>query len=112
MSTRVRTVVTFEFRREADQWLGECLELGTATFGASVDEVAEELADLVALHLQSLQDADELERFFENHKIPLFLHHAPDEVPRRVPVNRGSVFTQFRSMSIGVGEARAEAALA
>ena len=55
--TRGYVVLTCELRREEDQWLGECLELGTATFGDTFDEVVNELADLVPLHAERTRGA-------------------------------------------------------
>ena len=112
MSATAYVAMTFEFQREGDQWLGQCLELGTATFGDSVDEVADELADLVQLHLNSLEEVGERERFFAMHAIPVFLDHAPQEVTRPLRINAGSVFTQVRPIAVGVQTQRHQSALA
>ena len=111
-TTSAYVVVTLEIQREKDQWLGRCVELGTATFGDSVDEVAEELADLVALHLNSLEDVGELERFFAKHEIILYRDHVPEEVDRTVPISDEPAFTQLRPMLIGASSDQTEVALA
>ena len=112
MSATAYVAMTFEFQREGDQWLGQCLELGTATFGDTVDEVADELADLVQLHLSSLEDVGERERFFAKHEIPVFLDRAPLEVTRPLPINGGSVFTQVRPIAVAAGTLPQKTALA
>ncbi len=112
MSTDAYVVVTLEIHREQNQWLGRCVELGTATFGDSVDEVAEELADLVALHLNGLEDAGELERFFANHDITMYRDHIPQTVARTVTISDEPAFTQLRPMLIDASHGHSEAALA
>ena len=58
---RRKIVLTLRLWREDDQWLGECAELGTATFGTSTEEVREELKDLVLLHVKTMAAAGQLE---------------------------------------------------
>ena len=95
-------ILTVEIQREGEQWVGQCVELGTATFGDSVDEVAEELMDLVVLHLKGLEDAGERERFFEAHGITTYEDSVPQWVERPVQISREAPsFTQILSMSIG-----------
>ena len=67
-------VLTLEFEREGRRWTAYCRELGTATFGRSLPEAEERLKDALLLHLNTLEDAGELHRFFEEHDITL--HHA------------------------------------
>ncbi|MDE0270437.1 MAG: hypothetical protein OXI70_02915 [Chloroflexota bacterium] len=112
MPATAYVAMTFEFQREGDQWLGQCLELGTATFGDTVDEVADELADLVQLHLNSLEDVGERERFFERQEIPVFLDRTPQKVTRPLPINAGSVFTQVRPIAVDAGTQPQKTALA
>ena len=45
-------ILSLVFRREGLMWTGECRELGTATYGRSLPKVRDELAELVALHLE------------------------------------------------------------
>ena len=87
-------------------------ELGTATFGDSVDEVAEELADLVALHINGLEDVGELERFFANHDITMYRDHLPQEIARTVTISNEPAFTQVRPVHIEASRGHSEAALA
>lgn len=94
-------ILTVEIQREGEQWVGQCVELGTATFGDSVDEVAEELLDLVALHLNGLEDAGEREQFFKAHGIKVYEDSVPQRVERPVPISRDApLFTQVLPMQI------------
>ena len=78
--------VTLSFAREGEQWLGECLELGTSTFSESLEQCQEELQELVGEHLAVLEDVGERERFFQDWGIAV---HPTREVPRQLTI-RGS----------------------
>ncbi len=106
-------ILTVEIQREGEQWVGRCVELGTATFGESVDEVHEELIDLVVLHLNGLEDVGERERFFEARGIKVYEDSVPQEVERPVPISRDApLFTQILSMQIDSPQSTAALATA
>lgn len=65
-------LLTFRFHEEGNRWVGLCEDLGTSTFGDTLDEVKEALADLVGLHLNELEAVNERPRFFREHKIPFY----------------------------------------
>jgi len=65
-------VLSFGFHKEGQQWLGECIELGTATFGNELKEARERLEEAVLLHLDTLEEVGERERFFKEHGIKLY----------------------------------------
>lgn len=69
-------VVTFKFRKEGNRWTAFCEELGTATFGRSIPEAHKRLKEAVLLHLNTLEDVGERERFFKKHNIT-FHYHKP-----------------------------------
>lgn len=75
-------VVTLVFRQEGELWTGECVELGTATFGRSFEQTRSELVELIELHLNTLEDVGERERFLEEHSIELLRDVAPAEATR------------------------------
>lgn len=64
-------VFTCKFRKEGGKWLACCEELGTATFGRSIQEAQRKLDEAVLLHLNTLEDVGERERFFREHNIDL-----------------------------------------
>ncbi|MDQ3702146.1 MAG: hypothetical protein M3442_14690 [Chloroflexota bacterium] len=82
-------VLTLEFRQEDGQWLGRCRELGTSTFADTLDQVREELADLVMLHLSGLDDTEETERVFQDRGIRLYSAPPPPSVEAQVPAALG-----------------------
>ncbi|MCK4263729.1 MAG: hypothetical protein KAX27_02190 [Candidatus Aminicenantes bacterium] len=67
-------VVTFKFRKEGNRWTAFCEELGTATFGRSIPEAHKKLKEAVILHLSTLEDVGERERFFKEHNITFHSH--------------------------------------
>lgn len=66
--------LTLKVWREADQWLGECQELGTATFGDTFEEAKQALEEAVQLNLEGLSETGELCRFLEENRIRVYRH--------------------------------------
>ncbi len=67
-------VLTFKFYKEGRRWTASCEELGTATFGRSLPEARERLKEAVSLHLNTLEDVGERERFFKENNIHFYSH--------------------------------------
>jgi len=67
-------IVTFNIQQEDDVWTAHCEELGTATFGHSREEALERLKEAVELHLNTLEDVGERERFFEENGIKTYTY--------------------------------------
>ncbi len=68
-------LLTLKVAKEDSQWTAECEELGTATYGDTLDGTLSELRELVSLHLSSLEEFGERERFFREHGIAI--HETP-----------------------------------
>ena len=81
-------VLKVGFKQEGDQWVAECLELGTATFGDTLGEVQAEIKELIELHLNTLEQTGRRDAFFKEHKIKLYLTDAdvPQNVSTQAPV--------------------------
>ena len=62
-------VLTLEFRRVGRRWTAYCRELGTATFGRSLPEADKRIKEAVLLHLNTLEDVGERQRFFTENNI-------------------------------------------
>ena len=77
-------IVTFLFYKEENRWVGQCKELGTSTFGRSIQQTLERLNEAVGLHLNTLEQVGERERFFREHNITLH-PHKPQGEEIRVP---------------------------
>ena len=95
--------LTLKFEFEEEQWVGVCLELGTSTFGDSLTEVQDSLAELVIEHLNLLETAGERERFFEEHDIS-YHEIKTDSVSVTLPLQGreglASAFYQAQSLPI------------
>ena len=81
--------LTFQFHKEDEVWVGECVELGTSTFGSTLEETEKELIDLVTLHLNTLEDLNERDRFFSENGIQIYYNKPPEKV------NLNSVSPEF-----------------
>jgi predicted RNase H-like HicB family nuclease len=81
MKKKGYVVITFKFRREGKKWSAFCEELGTATFGRSIQEAQRKLEDSVLLQLNTLEEVGEIDNFFKEFNIA-FHSHAPknDEI--------------------------------
>jgi len=81
-------VLTLEFRRVGRRWTAYCRELGTATFGRSLPEADKRIKEAVLLHLNTLEDVGERQRFFKENDIEL--HHARPRKSITVRVSPGA----------------------
>lgn len=69
MKTEAYIIVTLSFYKEGNRWVGLCKELGTSTFGRSIQEANNRLIEAVELHLNTLEEVGERKRFFQEHNI-------------------------------------------
>lgn len=99
MSIAGYVVLTFEFRKEGRRWTACCEELGTATFGRSLTEAEERLKEAVSLHLNTIEDVGERERFFKEHNIEFHRTRPTRHATITVPVAE-KVFVHAHIQSI------------
>jgi len=64
--------LTFQFQKEGRRWVGICQEMGTSTYSRSLPETEKHLLEAVCLHLNTLEDVDERERFFKENGIKTY----------------------------------------
>lgn len=83
-------ILTLSFHQEGRRWLGECVELGTATHGANLAQTMRELKELVLLHINELEDVGERPRFFAEHGITLYPAQ-PQMVQLELPVSNDNL---------------------
>ena len=88
-------VLTLQFRGEGRRWTGYCKELGTATFGRSLTEAKSRLKEAVLLHVNTLEDVGERERFFQEHKIHYYHTKPKNEINICAPVNQDIFFQPY-----------------
>ena len=102
MPARGYVILTLVFRKEGRLWTGECLELGTATYGRSIEQVHNELVELVDLHLNTLEQTGERERFLRTHNIRLYPSEpaVPMRLSQEFAVDEASFFHIHR-MPVG-----------
>jgi hypothetical protein len=89
-------ILTLKFHKEARNWIGECQELGTSTYNRSLYELKKQLAELVCLQLDALEDVGEAQRFFKDNGIQ-FHREKPTIGTIEIPFNDKSdtFFTSY-----------------
>ena len=65
----VMVALTLQFWREDGVWIGECVELGTATDAEALETLLNTLPELVTIHLNGLEDIGEREQVFREYGI-------------------------------------------
>jgi predicted RNase H-like HicB family nuclease len=78
-------ILTVVYTREKGVWTAECKELGTATFGDTFEEAETDLREAIEVHLSTLEDVGECERFLRKHHIRIY-REIPHEVVTELPV--------------------------
>ena len=63
--------LTIDLDREREQWTGTCLELGTSTFGDTLDEVRKELQEAIALQLNEVERLGFTTDYLEENRVPI-----------------------------------------
>lgn len=63
--------LTFKFKKEGKKWTAYCEELGTAAYANKIEEAKERIIEAVLLHLNTLEELGERERFFKENNIKL-----------------------------------------
>jgi predicted RNase H-like HicB family nuclease len=58
--------------REGRKWVAHCQELGTATHAATLEGALGRLKEAIELHLATLEDVGELQRFLDQQQITVF----------------------------------------
>jgi hypothetical protein len=72
MAVECYVTLTCQYHKEGRRWVGICRELGTSTYNRSLSELQKQLAELVTLHLNCLEELGERERFFKENKIKIY----------------------------------------
>ena len=61
-------ILAFDFCREAGQWVGVCLELGTSAFADTLEQARQELREAVELQLNEMERLADIQDYLaENH---------------------------------------------
>ena len=79
-------VLSFKFKKEDKRWTAYCEELGTATYANSLIEAQKRIKEAALLHLNTLEEVGECERFLKEHNIQVFKHKPKkDEITLKGP---------------------------
>ncbi|MBI2918622.1 MAG: hypothetical protein HYY01_11620 [Chloroflexi bacterium] len=70
-------LLSFQFKQDDGKWLAECLELGTATYAATLEEAQKEIVDAVSLHLNQVEEMGFTADFLREHGVQWFRLDAP-----------------------------------
>ena len=88
MSRLPYIVLTNIFEKEKDgRWTAYCEELGTETFANTIEEAQDRLKEMVQLHLNTLEDVRERERFFKENGIEIRTTRPPKSISIDIPIN-------------------------
>lgn len=87
-------VLTGTVDKEDDQFVSYCRELGTASCGDTIDEALANLDEAIAVHLEALEETDELLRFLRERNIRIGIEPEPGELHLTVPL--GKIMTTFQ----------------
>jgi predicted RNase H-like HicB family nuclease len=91
-------VVNLKFLKEGRRWTAYCIELGTATFGRSIQEANERIREAVLLHLNTLEAVGECERFLKDHGITFYAQKPKqEEIKICQPYDPSAYFKTFIS---------------
>ncbi len=69
--------LTIDLERDREQWTGTCLELGTSTFGDTLDEVKKELQEAIALQLNEAERLGFIADYLAENRVRII--HLPNE---------------------------------
>jgi len=98
MRTSGYIIVTLKFVKEGRRWVAHCIELGTSTFGSSIQQATERIQEAVILHLNTLEDVGECERFLEERNVKFYLRKPKhEEIDFKSPLDPLAYFKPFVS---------------
>lgn len=83
-------VLTCKYHKEGAKWVAICEELGTSTFGKTLNESQERLEEAIELHVSTLEKVGELKRFIEENKIKIHIG-----LPRKISIDFAPDSTDF-----------------
>ena len=63
--------LTIDLGRDGEAWTGTCLELGTSTFGDTMEEVRTELQEAITLQLNEMERLGFIEEYLAENRVPI-----------------------------------------
>lgn len=89
-TTKGYILVTFKITKEDDQYVGNCVELGVASAGDSIEEAIEQIADATELYLNTLEEVGEKGRVLKERGITILASPSADQEVR-IPVRTNEI---------------------
>ena len=68
--------LTIDLGRDGEAWTGTCLELGTSTFGDTLEEVKTELQEAITLQLDEMERLGFIGEYLAKNRVPII--HFPE----------------------------------
>jgi predicted RNase H-like HicB family nuclease len=88
-------VLTVSIQQDGDKWLARCIELGTSTFSNTFEGAREALDEAIELHLNTLEDVHECERFLKENGVIVYTNTPhPPTLRRKVDIEPGVFMTR------------------
>jgi len=81
-------VLMLKFHKIGRRWTAYCEELGTATFGRSLPEADKRVKEAVLLHLNTLEEVGERERFFREYNIKFHQTRPKEDITIRLSLKK------------------------
>jgi predicted RNase H-like HicB family nuclease len=93
-------LVTFRVYQEGDQYVSECVELGIASCGNTIDEAFSALEDATELYLDEIEAEGERERLFAERGITI-MPGEPEDTYAFVPAHTRDIVSR-RSLPVSL----------
>ena len=74
-------LLTADYRQEDGNWLAECLELGVATYGTTLEEAKEDLSEAIDLQLTEVDELGFIKEYLKEHGVQI--HPFPTQPEER-----------------------------
>ena len=81
-------ILTEVVEKEDGQFVGTCLELGTASCGDTIEEAFANLEEAIAVHLSALEETGEVARVFRERGIDIVSPHRGEVLARPIPLDK------------------------
>lgn len=83
-------VLTLAFEKKDRRWIARCVELSTGTFGRTLSEAEKRIKEAVLLHLNTLEDVGECERFLKERNVTFYHVKPKSDITIAKPVSTGT----------------------
>ena len=93
-------VLAFRIHKEGDQYVSECVELGTTSCGDSIDEALANIEEATLQYLNAIGERGERDRIFRRKNIRIILGSPHDEMKPVTARDRETVSLFVHPLSV------------